>query len=191
MSRMIYDVVDKSVLLLQEYGILAGAFLIVLESMIPILPLGIFVAFNFNAYGFLIGFIISYLSTILGCVLAYFLSKKLFGVYVSKKSNESEKLNKLVKFFKNVKFSNLVLLIALPFSPAFLINIAAGTVKMKLRKFIAALFISKFSIVYFWGMVGKSFIESIGDINSIIIICLLLLFCYFLSKIVEKKLKLN
>jgi len=191
MSRMIYDVVDKSVLLLQEYGILAGALLIVLESMIPILPLGIFVAFNFNAYGFLIGFIISYLSTILGCVLAYFLSKKLFGVYVYKKSNESEKLNKLVKFFKNVKFSNLVLLIALPFSPAFLINIAAGTVKMKLRKFIAALFISKLSIVYFWGMVGKSFIESIGDINSIIIICLLLLFCYFLSKIVEKKLKLN
>lgn len=190
MSRLLYDFVDKSILLLQEYGFFAGALLIILESMIPILPLGIFVAFNFNAYGFFIGFLISYLSTIFGCVLAYFLSKRLFSVYISKKSKDSERLDRIVKVFKNVKFSNLVLIIALPFSPAFLINIAAGTVKMNLKKFIAALFISKISIVYFWGMVGKSFIESLGDIDSLIIISLLLLFCYFLSKIVEKKLKL-
>lgn len=190
MSRLLYDFVDKSILLLQEYGFLAGSLLIILESMIPILPLGIFVAFNFNAYGFFIGFLISYLSTIFGCVLAYFLSKRLFSVYISKKSKDSERLDRIVKVFKNVKFSNLVLIIALPFSPAFLINIAAGTVKMNLKKFIAALFISKISIVYFWGMVGKSFIESLGDIDSLIIISLLLLFCYFLSKIVEKKLKL-
>ena len=190
MSRLLYDFVDKSILLLQEYGFLAGSLLIILESMIPILPLGIFVAFNFNAYGFFIGFLISYLSTIFGCVLAYFLSKRLFSVYISKKSKDSERLDRIVKVFKNVKFSNLVLIIALPFSPAFLINIAAGTVKMNLKKFIAALFISKISIVYFWGMVGKSFIESLGDIDSLIIISLLLLFCCFLSKIVEKKLKL-
>lgn len=183
--------VEKSIEILQNFGFLAGILIIILESMIPILPLGLFVAFNFSAYGYIVGFLISYVSTIAGCIIAYYLANFLFGVYIKKKSDEYEKLNKLVKKMQTIKLSNLVLIIALPFTPAFLVNIAAGIIKMDLKKFIVSLFIGKISIVYFWGMVGKSFIDSIGDIKTMSIILLLLVFSYILSKIVSKKMNLE
>lgn len=191
MSELLIPIVDEIVEVLQKFGFFAGTFLIILESMIPILPLGLFVAFNFSAYGIPLGFLISYISTIIGCILAYFLSSRLFGMYIDRKSKEYEKFDMIVKKFKKIKFANLVLITSLPFSPAFLINIAAGTVKMDLKKFIATLCIAKISIVYFWGMVGKSFIESIGDLKTTIIILLSLLFSYLLSKLVAKKMNLE
>lgn len=183
--------IDKIIEILQSFGFLAGMIIIMLESMIPILPLGLFVAFNFSAYGYAFGFLISYISTIIGCVIAYYLSSFLLGMYVKKKSQEHEKLNKIVTKLKEIRFSNLVLIIALPFSPAFLINISAGIVKMNLKKFVAALFIGKISIVYFWGMVGKSFIDSIGDFKTMFIILISLGLSYLLSKIVSKKMNLE
>lgn len=191
MSKLLIPIIEEIVEVLQRFGFLAGTFLIILESMIPILPLGLFVAFNFSAYGIPLGFLISYISTIIGCILAYFLSSRLLGMYIDRKSKEYKKLDMIVKKIKKIKFANLVLITALPFSPAFLINIAAGIVKMDLKKFIATLCIAKISIVYFWGMVGKSFIESIGDLKTTIIILLSLLFSYLLSRFVAKKMNLE
>jgi len=191
MSEFLNPFIENVIVFLQNNGILAGSFLIILESMIPILPLGVFVAFNFSAYGLVSGFIISYISTIIGCIISYFFSNKLFSLYVKNKSEEHEKLNKLVKKLKKIKFVNFVLIIALPFTPAFLVNIASGIIKMNLKKFICALIVGKISIVYFWGMVGKSFIESVGDIKTMLIILLSLGFSYLLSKLLSKKMNLE
>lgn len=191
MTDFLLPYIDNIIMLLQDYGPLAGAFTIVLESIIPVLPLGVFVAFNFSAYGVFLGFLISYLSTCVGCILAYFLSKIMLGIYIGKKEKDNKKLEKVVNKFKNIKFSNLVLIIALPFSPAFLINIAAGITKMNLKRFTFALLIGKLSIIYFWGVVGKSFIESLGDIKSLVIIALSLGFSYVLSKLLSKHLNIE
>ena len=72
-----------------------------------------------------------------------------------------------------------------------MINIAAGLSKISKEKFIIALLIGKLSIVYFWGYIGKSFIDSMMDITTIIKICLLLVGAYVLSKIVGKKMNLE
>jgi len=191
MNELILSIVNKAIELLQHFGFIAGFFLIALESIIPILPLGLFVAFNFSAYGMIPGFILSYISTIIGCIVAYYLSKKLFGFYIEKKSSELVQFKKIINRLKNIDFSKLVLIMALPFTPAFLINIAAGTIKLNMRKFVASLFVAKISIVYFWGLVGKSFIDSIGDLRAITVICISLAVSYMLSKIVSKKLKLD
>ena len=99
------------------------------------------------------------------------------------------KVGKSLKAVKKISFSNLVLIIALPFSPAFLINIACGLSKTDFKKFITAILIGKLSIIYFWGFVSKSLLESITDIKTLIIIGILLIVSYALSKIVNKKLK--
>ena len=43
------------------YGPLLASFLIILESIIPILPLCVFVTMNFLSFGIILGFIISYI----------------------------------------------------------------------------------------------------------------------------------
>ena len=89
--------------------------------------------------------------------------------------------------FKNIPLSNLVVIIALPFTPSFIINILGGVSGISKKKFGIALLIGKLFMIFFWGYVGKSLIESVSDISTIMIIVLLLLLAYFISKFVSKK----
>ena len=176
---------------LQQFGIPFGILLIILESIIPILPLGVFVAFNMMAFGNVLGFVISWTSTCLGCILSYFLFSKLFSKYLFQHSSKRKKLDKVVNTIKNINFSKLVLIIALPFTPAFLVNIACGLTNVSFKKFFYSMLIGKLSIVYFWGYIGKSLLESITDINTIIRLCALLGATYLTSKVINKKLNIE
>jgi len=82
-------------------------------------------------------------------------------------------------------------LIAIPFTPAFFINIAAGLSKMKYQKFLLALLIGKAIMVYFWGYVGTSLLESLTDVTILLRIAVLLIGVYLLSYFVEKKLNVK
>ena len=93
--------------------------------------------------------------------------------------------------FEKIHFSQLVLIITLPFTPSFLVNILSGTAKISFKKFISALFIGKLFMIIFWGYIGKSLLESLTDIWSIIYISLALLIAYILSKIVGKKMDIE
>jgi len=176
---------------LQQFGIPFGIFLIILESIIPALPLGVFIAFNMVAFGNVLGFVISWISTCIGCVLSYWFFSKLFSRFLMKKASRKEKLDKTIKSMKSINFSRLVLIVALPFTPAFLVNIACGLVKVNFKKFLFAILIGKISIVYFWGFVGKSLLQSITDIKTVIIVLILLLISYILSKIVSKRFEIE
>ena len=121
---------------LQQFGIPFGILLIILESIIPALPLAVFIAFNMAAFGGLLGFMISWISTCIGCMLSYLFFSKLFSKFLMKKASKKEKLDKVVKRMMNINFSKLVLIVALPFTPAFLVNIACGLVKVNFKKFI-------------------------------------------------------
>ena len=69
--EIVNDAVAYLTTILQNTGILLGVFLVILESIIPALPLGVFIALNINAFGLIIGIIISWLSTCFGCYLAF------------------------------------------------------------------------------------------------------------------------
>jgi len=181
--------VEHATDLLQMGGPIMGVFLVVLESIIPILPLGAFITLNMNAFGHLGGFLISWSSTCFGCYLSYlvfssFLSKYLYQ-FLSKK--DAKKIKGSLKRFKKMSLSHLVVLIALPFTPAFLINITAGLANVSKKKFLIAILVGKLSIVYFWGVIGTSFLESMTDIKTIMIIAFMLIVAYFVSKYISKK----
>ena len=156
MKELVDNIVSNAVTYLQLFGIVGGFFLILLESIIPALPLGVFVALNMMAFGNIVGFIISWTATICGCLLSYFLFNKVINKYFLKRIKKNAKYNRLIKKIKRIKLSTLVLIIALPFSPAFAINIAAGIANVDLKKFFVALLIGKISIIYFWGYISKS-----------------------------------
>ena len=187
MAQLIDSFVSAAVKCLQVYGLPFGFMLIVLESIIPALPLGVFVAFNMMAFGNVAGFILSWCATITGCILSYTIFNYGVGNYLKKKLKKNKKYKKIIKKITKIKFTTLVLIIALPFSPAFAINIAAGIAKLDFKKFLAALLIGKVSIIYFWGYISKSLIESITDINTLITIMIMLSISYLVSKTVTKK----
>ena len=171
------------------WGYILSCILIIFESIIPILPLSVFITLLFYKFGVVIGFFISYIFTIMGCLISYMifnskLRKKLDN-YIDKK--DRKKLNIIVKKVKNIKFSNLCLLISMPFTPAFLINIAAGLSNMDKKKFIYSILIGKIFLVIFWGFIGTSFIKSFKNPINFLYIGIMLIVSFILSKLVSKK----
>ena len=82
-----------------------------------------------------------------------------------------------------MKFEELTVIIAIPFTPAFLVNIAAGLSNMSYKKFIGSLLIGKVFLVYFWGFVGVSLIESIKNPIYLVRVGILVLVAYIISKL--------
>jgi uncharacterized membrane protein YdjX (TVP38/TMEM64 family) len=90
-----------------------------------------------------------------------------------------------------IKLESLTVIIAIPFTPAFLVNIAAGLSKIPFKKFLTALLIGKIFLVLFWGFVGTSLVESLTNPVALVKTLILLFMAFIISKIVSKKFNLD
>ena len=178
---------------LQAMGPIGGFFLVLLESIFPVMPLAVFIGFNVLAYGNILGFIISWFATIVGCMLSFtlfrYVLKTLF--YKMFKPKTQDKVEALMEKISDIDFNALVVLIALPFTPAFLVNIAAGLSHISWKKYFVALLIGKLSIIYFWGYVGENLLEGLKDPIVILKMIGVVIITYLISKIIEKIFKVE
>ena len=187
---VISDFIFNTIEALGVFGPIFSCMLILVESIFPIMPLAVFITINFLAYGPVIGFLISWVFTVLGCILSFFLFRKGIQGWFQHLTKDREKLNNLMIKFNNISVAELAVLIAIPFTPAFLVNIAAGLSDMPKKKFIVALLIGKIGLVYFWGYIGTSLVESLKDPIILVKIVIILLVTYLISKLLKKFLKL-
>lgn len=185
---LINTIVEYSTEVILNGGILFGMLLIMIESFIPVLPLSVFIALNTHTFGLLPGILMSWVSTCIGCYISYlifyYVSNNIIYKYLSKKTRN--KIDKAVDKFQNISLANLTVIITLPFTPAFLINILAGVSGMSKKKYIVAVVIGKIFMVSFWGYIGKSFVESMTDISAIIVMSIMIIIAYALSKLIGK-----
>lgn len=186
-----YIFVMNTIDALGVYGPLLGCVFIILESIIPPLPLFVFITLNFVAYGKLVGFIISWICTCIGCLLSYFLVKKFLRNWVLKKIKNVDLLTKWMSYIENLSLSKVTVILAIPFTPAFMVNIAAGICNMDFKKFSIAILISKIFLVYFWGVVGTGLLESLHNPRSIITVILMMVVAYLVSLIIKKVFKID
>lgn len=185
---LINTIVEYSTEVISNGGILFGMLLIMIESFIPVLPLSVFIALNTHTFGLLPGILMSWVSTCIGCYISYlifyYVSNNIIYKYLSKKTRN--KIDKAVDKFQNISLANLTVIITLPFTPAFLINILAGVSGMSKKKYIVAVVIGKIFMISFWGYIGKSFVESMTDISAIIVMSIMIIIAYALSKLIGK-----
>ena len=186
---VVEQIIEFSTNFISSGGLLFGFFIVYIECLIPALPLSVFIALNVNAFGFFIGVLISWIATCLGCVTCYylyvFLGDKLTKKFITKKTYN--KIKDKIDMFGKISFSKLVIVITVPFTPSFLINLLAGLSKMPKEKFFLGLLVGKIFTVIFWGYIGKTLIESLTDIKALIYIAITLVLAYIISKIVVKK----
>lgn len=173
------------------YGVVFSCCFIFVESIIPILPLSVFITINFMVLGPLLGFIISWVFTILGCIMSYTIFRKGLGNKFDNLTSNKELLKKYKHIFRDISTTKLLLIIAMPFTPAFVVNIVAGLTKMDFKKYLTALIIGKLAMVYFWGFVGISFVECINNPIILLRIVLIMAFTYLIYVVLRKVLKLE
>ena len=184
---IVKTIVDISTNYIADLGIVFGFLIVLIECFIPVLPLCVFITLNINAFGFFTGLLVSWLATCIGSYLCYlffyFLEKKYLNKYLNKST--FSKINKAITRFNSITFSQLVLLITLPFTPSYLINIICGISHVNKDKYFFALLIGKVFSTSFWAYIGKSLIHSVTDIYSLIFIGVALVLAYVLSKFVS------
>ncbi len=184
--------IDTTLQGLGVWGPIVGCFFILIESMVPILPLFVFITLNFLAFGSVFGFIISWIFTCIGCFISFLLFRCKVQTWLFKRIKKEGLISaKTINMITNLKFEQLTTIIAIPFTPAFLVNIAAGLSKMSYKKYLGALLIGKIFLVYFWGFVGVSLLESIKNPIYLVRVGILLILAYVFSKIVSKKFKIE
>jgi uncharacterized membrane protein YdjX (TVP38/TMEM64 family) len=174
---------------LGSFAPILACFLIMIESILPVLPLSVFITINFYYLGSVVGFIISWVFTCLGCFISFKLCRTKFKIYVDRFLNKKDhqRINKLMKSLNNLKIEQLTVIIAVPFTPAFLVNIASGLSNMEQKKYLISIVVGKVFLVYFWGFIGTSLIESFKNPLILIKIVIYILLAFVISKLVNKK----
>jgi len=173
--------------MLGSVGAILGCAFILVESILPILPLSVFITLNFMTFGKFFGFLISWICTIIGCMLSFYIFKNGLSLKLYNKFKNNKKLVKVMNSTQNMSFRKLVVLIAIPFTPAFLVNIASGISRMDTKKFFWAIVIGKISLVYFWGYIGVSLIDSISNPIILIKVIVVIIIMYLISFIFSKR----
>lgn len=182
-------IVDYSTSMISSGGISLGFLIVFVGCFIPILPLSVFIALTVNAFGLFTGVLVSWASTVLGSYLCYLLffyledkiAKRIIRFRIMRETK------KRISIFQKISFSNLVLLITLPFTPAYLINMVGGLARIPKEKFAISLIIGKVFSTIFWGYIGKSLLSSLTDATSLIFIFITLIIAYILSRVIGKK----
>ena len=183
--------IDTTLQGLGVWGPIVGCFFILIESMIPVLPLFVFITLNFLAFGNIFGFIISWIFTCIGCFISFLLFRCKVQTWLFKRIKKKGIISEhTIDVITNLKFEELTTIIAIPFTPAFLVNIAAGLSKISYKKFLGALLIGKVFLVYFWGFVGVSLIDSIKNPIYLVRVLVLMAIAYILSRIISRKFKI-
>ncbi len=168
-----------------------SSILIVLEGILAFLPLVVFVTVNMLTLGTLIGGTLSWILTTIGSFLAFYLCRQGFSKYFQKFIGGKEKMSKAMTFIDNLKFKQLVLIIAIPFAPSFFINVGAGLSKIPIKKYFYALLIGKIFVIIFLGYIGCNLVECLKNPLMFIKVILLIIGAYIFAQIINKKFALD
>ena len=162
-----------------------------IESIVPMIPLVALITINMMVMGKVVGFIISWFFTVLGCIMSYWIFRKGLGKRFDMFTENKEKIKKYRTVLRNIPFSTLVLIIAMPLTPAFIVNIVCGLIKMDFKKYVIALMIGKISMVYCLGFFGSSFVANIKNPVMLVKIGIIMVIIYGGCYIINRFLKLD
>ena len=175
---------------LMNAGVLAPIFsciLVFLEGILAFLPLFIFVTVNVLTMGNIMGIIMSWIFSTLGGFTTFFFIRKVFNKPFREKISKKSKVEKFMKIVDNLKYSQLVLLTSIPFSPSFFINLGAGLSNVNAKKYFCALVIGKFVEMIFLAYIGVGLVECLTNPIALIKVIFVTLVGYLISVVVNKK----
>lgn len=202
----IIEIFNSMDLWLEEFLMSAGLWapilstlLVFLEGILAFLPLFVFVTVNILSLttlcgeflGTIIGIFVSWIFSALGSYTTFTIVRKFLNAPFRRKIKNKKKVNKFMTVIDGLKYSQLVLLTSIPFSPSFFINLGAGLSKVNSKKYFCALIIGKFVEMIFLGFIGVSLIECLTNPIALIKVIFIVVIGYVVSVIVNKKFNLD
>lgn len=169
-------------------GPLIGILLPFVEAFLPFLPLVVIVVANASSYGLWVGFLLSWVGTVLGSYVVFLLTRK-FGKHPRlKRFIGKEKVQKLIKWVDMRGLSPLFILLCFPFTPSVLVNIVAGLSNIKKKYYLIVIMAGKFIMIASMSVLGYDLKALITDPIKLILTGVGIFLLWIVGKGIEKHL---
>jgi len=170
----------------RQFGYIPGFIMLYLRAIVPVLPLTLYVVLLIHAYGLFPGIIISWLGIVSGTFTVFLICKKFVNTIRMKKLKSRKSVQRLISFIDRQGLIPLFVLLCFPFTPNTLINIIASLSHIKIKYYFFVLFISKLISITILGVMGKEIFTIFTNPLRALIMIVLLVVLWFISKKVEK-----
>ena len=159
----------------RQFGYIPGFIMLYLRAIVPVLPLTLYVVLLMHAYGSIPGIIISWLGIVTGTFTVFLVCKKLVNTERMKSVKRRKSVQRLISFVDRQGLIPLFILLCFPFTPNTLINLVASLSH-----------ISKLISITILGVMGREVTTIFTNPIRALIMLLLLVALWFISKKVEK-----
>ena len=170
----------------RQFGYIPGFIMLYLRAIVPVLPLTLYVVLLIHAYGLFPGLIISWLGIVSGTFTVFLICKKFVNTIRMKKLKSRKSVQRLISFIDRQGLIPLFVLLCFPFTPNTLINIIASLSHIKIKYYFFVLVISKLISITILGVMGKEIFTIFTNPLRALIMIVLLVVLWFISKKVEK-----
>ncbi|MBM6070769.1 TVP38/TMEM64 family protein [Staphylococcus epidermidis] len=170
----------------RQFGYIPGFIMLYLRAIVPVLPLTLYVVLLIHAYGLFPGIIISWLGIVSGTFTVFLICKKFVNTIRMKKLKSRKSVQRLISFIDRQGLIPLFVLLCFPFTPNTLINIIASLSHIKIKYYFFVLVISKLISFTILGVMGKEIFTIFTNPLRALIMIVLLVVLWFISKKVEK-----
>lgn len=170
----------------RQFGYIPGFIMLYLRAIVPVLPLTLYVVLLIHAYGLFPGIITSWLGIVSGTFTVFLICKKFVNTIRMKKLKSRKSVQRLISFIDRQGLIPLFVLLCFPFTPNTLINIIASLSHIKIKYYFFVLVISKLISITILGVMGKEIFTIFTNPLRALIMIVLLVVLWFISKKVEK-----
>ena len=170
----------------RQFGYIPGFIMLYLRAIVPVLPLTLYVVLLIHAYGLFPGIIISWLGIVSGTFTVFLICKKFVNTIRMRKLKSRKSVQRLISFIDRQGLIPLFVLLCFPFTPNTLINIIASLSHIKIKYYFFVLVISKLISITILGVMGKEIFTIFTNPLRALIMIVLLVVLWFISKKVEK-----
>lgn len=168
-------------------GPIFGTMLPFIEAFLPFLPLVVFIVANVTAFGFLFGFLVSWIGSVAGAYTVFLIIRKYGRARFLGFITRHEKIQKLILWVERNGFGPLFLLICFPFTPSALVNIVAGLSNMKKHTYLWTIALGKLIMIFVVSFIGSDIKALVTQPLRTAIVVLLIGILWFVGKRVEKR----
>lgn len=167
-------------------GPLLGIFLPFLEAFLPFLPLVVIVVANASSHGLWLGFLLSWIGTVLGSYAVFLVVRK-FGKYRRvQKFVKNKKVQKLIRWVEMRGLAPLLILLCFPFTPSVLVNIVAGLSNIKKKYYLIVLMAGKFVMILTISLLGYDIGALLRDPVKLILVLIAIFLLWIVGKGMER-----
>ncbi len=171
----------------QAFGLGVAFLLPFLDAFLLVFPFFIVIVANIAAFGFWTGVLVSWAGNVCGTLLVFYLVRRFGQGRINRFLYKPGKTHPVMNWADRSGFGPIFLVLCLPFTPSFVVNIFAGLSRVRVVPYFLAVILGKFVMVLTVGYVGKDLHSLITNPLKTALIVLVMIMLWAIGKRLERK----